>query len=48
MRPEQWRWGSYAAVVAGVPPSWLDVDGLLARFRPVGGDPRERYVELVG
>jgi REP element-mobilizing transposase RayT len=45
--PEQWRWSSFAAVLGGSAPGWLDVTRLLSYFDPVGGEPRQRYVELV-
>jgi putative transposase len=46
--PADWPWCSHAAVVNGVAaPGWLDVERLLAYFGASGGDPRERYAEVV-
>lgn len=43
-----WAWGSHAAVAnRGAEPAWLDVRRLLAYFGAGGGDPRERYAEVV-
>jgi putative transposase len=36
-RPEEWPASSYAAVVAGQPPDFLDIDALLAWFAPKRG-----------
>jgi putative transposase len=38
-----WRWGSYAAVVAGTAPAWLDAARLFEYFDAAGGDGRRRY-----
>lgn len=46
-RPEQWPWGSHAAVASARGPVWLDVDRLLWFFTGAGGDPRRRYLDLV-
>jgi putative transposase len=45
--PAAWRWSSHAAIVAGTAPSWLDRGRLLAYFGGVGGEPLERYAQLV-
>lgn len=46
-RPEQYRWSSHAAVLGEAPrPAWLDVDGLLSFYEPVGGPPLERYLQI--
>ena len=43
-----WPWCSHAAIVNGVAaPGWLDAERLLAYFGAAGGDPRERYAEVV-
>jgi putative transposase len=43
-----WPWGSHAAMVRGNVPAWLDAARLLAYLGgAAGGDPKERYVELV-
>jgi REP-associated tyrosine transposase len=43
-----WPWSSHAAVMnGGAAPPWLDVERLLGYFGAGGGDPRERYAELV-
>ena len=46
-RPEDWRWSSHAAVLGGGTPAWLDVARLLSYFAGLGGEPRERYADLV-
>jgi putative transposase len=47
-RPEEWEWGSHAAVANRAPrPPWLDVERLLELFGASGGDPRERYARLI-
>ena len=35
------------AGAAGTSPLWLDSDRLFELFESLGGDPRERYCELV-
>jgi putative transposase len=47
--PADWRWSSHAATLARhhARPSWLDVPRLLEHFDSVGGEPCERYDELV-
>jgi putative transposase len=45
--PEQWPWGSHAAVVGGTAPRWLDTTRLLAHFGADGGEPMKRYVAFV-
>jgi REP element-mobilizing transposase RayT len=45
--PEAWRWSSHRATVGRAPAGWLDVDRLFAYLEGAGGDPRERYRELV-
>jgi len=45
--PEHWPWNSYRAVLDGSAPGWLDVQRLLAHLGAWGGEPIERYVELV-
>ena len=45
-RPAEWRWGSYCAIGAGMPP-WLDHARLLEFFRTPWGDPHRRYIEFV-
>jgi putative transposase len=45
---DEWEWSSHAAVVGTAGgPSWLAVDRLLGLVGDNGGDPRERYRELV-
>ena len=46
-RPEDWRWSSHAAALGGRTPAWLDVARLLSYFAGLGGEPRERYADLV-
>jgi putative transposase len=42
----EWPWSSYAAVVGGWEPAWLDAARLFSYFDAAGGDGRRRYVEL--
>ena len=42
-----WAWGSHAALIRDAAPSWLDAARLLAYFGAAGGQPRQRYLELV-
>ena len=42
-RPEDWRWGSHAALLERRPPRWLAVRRLLALFAGSGSRARERY-----
>lgn len=44
---DHWRWSSHGAIAAGCPPPWLDVAAVHAYLAPLGGDPRDRYRELV-
>jgi hypothetical protein len=46
-RPEEWRWSSFAATIHSASPPWLDAQTLLEHFGSLGGDPRDRYEELV-
>ena len=46
--PEAWHWGSHRmAAAAGPAPLWLDSARLHELFESLGGDPRERYCEMV-
>jgi putative transposase len=45
--PADWPWSSFAATVGPLRPPWLDVEALLRRVAPAGGDPRRRFEELV-
>jgi REP element-mobilizing transposase RayT len=45
--PDDWRWGSHAAMVAGRAPRWLAIDRLFEWFAGLGGDPRRRYTDLI-
>jgi putative transposase len=45
---EDWHWGSHAAIVEGRAPDWLDVPRLLSYFDALGGQPRQRYLDLIG
>ena len=45
--PSDWPWSSHAALEGGFAPPWLDVAELHRHLAPLGGDPRERYLELV-
>jgi putative transposase len=46
-RPDDWQWGSHAAVRRREAPAWLNHSRLLEHFAGLGGDPAERYVALV-
>lgn len=47
--PQRWPWSSHASTLGCRPsPAWLDIGRLLSYFRSMGGDPRERYAEMVG
>jgi REP element-mobilizing transposase RayT len=46
--PEAWPWASHRLAAAGGPaPLWLDSPRLFELFTPLGGEPRQRYCELV-
>ena len=46
--PEAWPWASHRmAATAGPAPLWLDSARLFELFESMGGDPQERYCELV-
>lgn len=45
--PDDWPWGSHAAVLGESAPSWLDIERLMSCFEAAGGDERLRYAELV-
>jgi putative transposase len=46
-RPEQRPWSSHASTVGEHPRhQWLDVARLLSHFEGLGGEARERYVEI--
>ena len=46
--PEAWPWASHRMAAPGrTSPLWLDSDRLFELFESLGGDPRERYCELV-
>lgn len=45
-RPGDWPWSSYAAVMGGWTPSWLDSGRLLRIFDPERGAARDRYAEM--
>jgi REP-associated tyrosine transposase len=45
---EAWPWASHRyAAASGPAPLWLDAPRLFELFGSLGGDPRERYCELV-
>jgi putative transposase len=47
--PEKWPWSSHAAMLDGrAAPRWLDAAHLLSYFDGLGGDPLQRYDELIG
>jgi putative transposase len=45
--PDAWPWSSHACVAAGRSPDWLATDRFLSYFEPMGGSPRERYLDYV-
>jgi len=45
--PEDWPWSSHASILRGDSPVWLDVSRLFEYFAAYGGEPRERYAELL-
>ena len=45
--PAEWPWSSHRAVLRRDAPAWLDTARLLSYFTAVGGEPRQRYVELI-
>jgi len=45
--PAEWSWSSHQAILGAPCPRWLARDRLLAFLSSAGGDPRERYMELV-
>jgi REP element-mobilizing transposase RayT len=45
--PEGWVWSSHRATIGAARPPWLAVDRLLGLLAGQGGDPLERYRELV-
>ena len=46
--PEDWPWASHrVAAAGGRTPRWLDSTRLFELFESLGGDPQERYCELV-
>jgi hypothetical protein len=44
---EEYEWSSYARVVCGEPPAFLDAHRLLAFLGAAGGDPLDNYRNLV-
>jgi putative transposase len=48
IRPEDWRWSSYAARAGFAPvPSWLTVDTILEQFGPTRAAQQQAYREFV-
>jgi putative transposase len=46
--PEEWPWSSHQTAARGEQsPAWLDTLRLFGLFDGLGGDPRQRYCELV-
>jgi putative transposase len=45
--PAEWRWSSHAALHRNTMPAWLSHLRLLELLSGAGGDPAERYAELV-
>src|SRR5689334_3184397 len=45
--PEDWPWSSHACILRGDSPGFLDVPRLFAYLGSYGGDPRDRYAELL-
>jgi putative transposase len=46
-RPDEWRWSSYRATLAGSGPVWLSAARLLDHFGARGGEPVLRYRQAV-
>jgi REP element-mobilizing transposase RayT len=46
-RAEEWAWSSHRAVLGAPAPAWLDVRRLLWHLGALGGEPRERYRDIV-
>jgi putative transposase len=46
--PGLWPWSSHGARRHGTAPAWLEPGRLLRCFEGVGGNPSDRYAELVG
>ncbi len=46
-RPEDWRWGSYRAILGGPSPSWLNVASLLEHFGLDAAAGSRRLMSLV-
>jgi REP element-mobilizing transposase RayT len=42
----EWRWGSYAMVMEGLAPAWLDGARVVAYLATWGGDGRARFDEV--
>jgi REP element-mobilizing transposase RayT len=46
--PDEWPWGGHVTASIGEQgPVWLDTPRLFSLFDALGGDPRQRYCELV-
>lgn len=45
--PAAWQWSSHSAVLAGETATWLATERLFTFLSAFGGDPRDRYLELV-
>ncbi len=46
-RPEEYRWSSHAATLAGNPPSFVNTDRLFWYLAGFGGEPRTNYANLI-
>ena len=45
--PDEWRWSSHGALVRGAAPPWLDQPAVYRYLEATGGDPHDRYFELI-
>jgi REP element-mobilizing transposase RayT len=48
VKPEDWAWSSCRVTLERRGYAWLDVERLLGCFDWLGGEPLERYAEMVG
>jgi REP-associated tyrosine transposase len=44
---EEWRWSSHGALSRGAAPAWLDQPAVYRYLEASGGDPHDRYLELI-
>jgi putative transposase len=44
---DEWRWSSHGSLVRGCAPPWLDQPAVYRYLAAGGGDPHDRYLELI-